>query len=242
MAQPGAPLDWQQKNDELERAIKLRDQQIRQQEMEIANQPKRPEYQSLLDPKTGLMKEQYQLKDDLKADTRGIEALRSRALGSGPSEAANRLTDVQRLEEAGLRDRFGNQSANAAAQARSSLASRQGLSAGASERLARQNMRDQMMGNQGIAQQGALSRANIGAQDEQQRLGILQQLPGMELQQLQPALANKRIQETNINNALAENKATNAQGQASYEEQMKAFAANKQAEAIRNSGGGGGKK
>lgn len=207
--------------------------------------PIRPEWESQLDKATGLLKSPLTMQagPDIQMDMRGLEAFRERALGQGPSSWAQAAQQQQGLEEAGLRSRFGQQAGSAAAQARAGLASRQGLSRGAAERLAGQSARDQMMGMQNIAQQGALQRGNIGLQDEQMRMQALSQLPGMEIQALQPQFQNRQTnlqtQQFNIQNAIQENMAKRAQQQAEYSEKMRAWAGERQGEAMRESGGGG---
>lgn len=234
----GAPVDqYQAQNEALKQQIALKEQQLAQERAAMASQPAKKEYQSLLDPTTGLMKDQYQIKGDIRSDA--LDKYKQNTLSDGPSSWAKLATDQQGLEESGLRNKLGEQQGSALANARSSLAMRGGLSGGAAERLAKSGARDQMMGMQNLSAQGAMARGNIGMQDAQQKAQALPQLANMDMQ---TQLANKKIGEFNINNALTENKMTNMAGQASYDEQMKAWAATKQADAMRNSGGGGGKK
>lgn len=200
--------------------------------------PIRPEWESQADP-SGLLKSQFQVKGDVTPDMRALEAYRSRALGTGPSAWASQALQQQGLEEAGQRSRMGTQAASAAAQARGGLASRQGLSAGASERLGAQNMRDQLFGGQSIAAQGALQRGNIGLQDEQTRQQMLQQLPGMEVQYTQPQFQNKQLQQWNVEKALTEATQKRQNEANIYNEKMRAWAGEKQGEAMRDSGSGG---
>lgn len=210
--------------------------------------PIRPEFQSLLDPATGLLQSQYQASwgSDIAPDTRAIEAIRARALSTGPSAWQNLALQNQALEEQGLKNTAQQQGASAAAQARSALASKYGLSPAAAERLATQNQRAQMNALQNVAFQGAKARSDIGLQDEQMRNQLLQALPGQENQLAQIALQNRAanvgVNEWNIQNALAEKRAKDQADLNAYHEQMSAWAANKQAEAMRNAGGGGGGK
>lgn len=207
--------------------------------------PIRPDWESQLDPNTGLLKSQYQTQygPDITADMRGLEAFRNRALQTGPSAWAGLAKDQQGLEEASLRSRLGTQAGSAAAQARSSLASKQGLSKGASERLAGQSMRDQMMGMQGIAAEGARARGAIGLQDEQMRQQALGQLPGMEIAATQPQFSNRQMnlqnQQWNIQNALNEQTQKRANDANVYNQKMQTWAGQQQANAMRDSGGGG---
>lgn len=210
--------------------------------------PKRPEFASLLDPETGMLDEKYRVSwgDDITPDTRAIEAIRERALGTTPSAWYNLALQRQGLEEQGLRQGAQQQAASAQAQGRSALASKMGLSQGAAERMAKQGMRDQLMALQNVGMQGAKSRADIGLQEEQIKNQFLGALPGMETQLAGIGLQNKAgkigLEEWNIQNALAEKRAKDQADMNAYHEQMQAFASQKQAEAMRNAGGGGGKK
>lgn len=207
--------------------------------------PKMPELESLLDPSTGLLKDQYQMKwaGDINPDMRGIEAFRDRALSTGPSSWATAALDKQKLEEQSLRDSTQQQGASAAAQARSGMASRYGLSPAAAERLAKSQMRNQMMGMQNVAMSGAKARADIGLQDEQMKNQFLQALPGQENALADIAFKNRQgqmgVDSTNIQGAIAQKSAADQAAMTKYQEQMKAYAANQNAQAMRESGSGG---
>lgn len=192
----------------------------------------------------------------------GLNAIRSRALSSGMSPWASLMMDRQRMEESGNVDRAAGEQAGAEASARSNLAMRGGLSSGARERLARYGARDMMKAKSDIYNRGASDRLGIQVQDENQKLDLLKGLPGMELQSLDPefkklnswqSLAqeeqgrklnldmsnrdyNTNVAKYNIDNALGEKKSGELAKLKDYEEQMKAWAANRQAEATENAG------
>lgn len=191
-------------------------------------EPERPEFKSLIDPATGLLKDQY----NVKLDERGLNAFRDRALSQGPSAWQNLALEKQKLDESALKDSTLQQGSSAAAQARSALASRGGLSGGAAERLAKDQMRNQMSGLQNVGFQGQQARANIGLQDEQMKNQFLQALPGQELAALQP-------QQFNIQNAINQNRDLNTANLSAYKDQMAAYGAKQQANAMRGTGGGG---
>ena len=221
--------------------------------------PVMPEFQSLRDRETGLLaNENYRLNwgPEIVADQRALQALRGQALAApGTSEWERMARDRQALEQAGLRTGAEQRAATAASQARSSLASRGGLSSGAAERLQGQSLREALLAKQGVAAQGAQARADIGLQAEQMRRQDLGNLASQELAYLQPQFQNRQgtlaAQQFNVEKALQDKYAEDQAKQLAYQEQMKSWAAAQQANAISaagqgkkggGGGGGGGKK
>jgi hypothetical protein len=207
--------------------------------------PTMPLFNSLRDAKTGMLSNpNYNLKagPDVLLDKRGLNAVRDRALATGPSAWAGLAAKNQALEEAKARDRAGANAAAGSAQARAALASKRGLSGGAAERLAGTSARDLMMSRQGVGQAGQTARAQIGLQDEQQKMDLLKQLPGMEVQALDPEFKNRQMNvdtsKYNIDQALKDKYTEDQAKQNEYQEQMKAWAANEQANSIMRAGGG----
>lgn len=240
----------------------------------------RPDFISNLDKDTGAMKSQYQVQagkiDPLKSNLseldqrmsgiqlnkQGLEAIRGRALQQGPSAWAQMAEGKQRQEELQGRSQGAAQGAQAQANARSQLSMRGGLSGGARQRLAMQGARDQASQGQQIGAQGQRARADIGLQDEQTKNQMLTQLPGMELQALQPEMqkanawqqmagqesgqdlarqqfnqnANMSTQQFNVGNALKEQQGQNAANMQLYQEQMKDLSGERQARATEKSG------
>lgn len=198
---------------------------------------------NLLDNKTGLLHDKYQLKygEDINPNTQGIEAIRSRALGTGPSAWQTAALGRQGLEEQGLKNAAQQQGASAEAQGRSALASKYGLSPAAQERLAKSSMRDQMSSLQGVGAQGAKARADLALQDEQMKNQFLQGLPGQENALAQTQMQNRQnrlgTEQYNLGNTVSQFNALNAADINKYNEQMKAYAAQQQANAMHNSGG-----
>jgi hypothetical protein len=206
--------------------------------------PVRPDYESWLDPETGMMRKQYQMNPELLDPTKleGFQALKKRVLTEGPSAWANMMIEKQKLEEAQQKDAAARQVQSSAAQARQQLAMRGGMASGARERLAMGGARDLMLQRQGIASQGQQARMGVMTEDEAQRLKLL---PGFaegeaKFAEYNTGLKNK-ASEWNIVRALEEKRAKDAQDLAVYQEQIKKWASEREAEATRNSGGGGGK-
>lgn len=139
--------------------------------------------------------------------------------------------------------------------AMSALASRGGVNRGARERIATNGSRGTMM-----AQQKA--GMDIGLQDEANRMDILKALPGMEVQSLAPELqktsmwanmadteagrkqgldlANRdyttNVQKTNLTNSIGDLQNKNNYDMSKYEQIMKAYSADRTANAQENAG------
>lgn len=189
--------------------------------------PKRPEYNnSAWDDKTGLLKDQYQVKNQY--NDAGLKAMREGALRTGPSAWANMMNSQLSSQLQDSRNLASQQAAANLANSRQSLAMRGGLRGGAMERLARGSMQDTMMQNQSITRQGVTGRQNIGLQDEQQRLGMLSQLPG---QEMAAAQNSQNVSQYNIGEALREKRLKDAFNMEGYKERMRAYSSKQVADA-----------
>lgn len=206
--------------------------------------PIRPEYTSLLDPKTGLMQSQYQMStgelDPSKME--GYQAYRNQALRTGPSDWAKLMLQQQEQKRMGGMEKAAAQVNSGGANARSMLSMRGGMSAGARERIAKSGARDLLTARQGIGRDSNAAGLQIQTQDEQDRQGFLKGLPGMETDIEKYNIGNKnKTNEFNIMRALEEKRAKDAQDLTVYQEQLKKWGSERQAQATENSGGGGGK-
>lgn len=181
--------------------------------------------------------------NEIKADERGINELRNIGLAQGPSSWATNALAKQGLEEAGQRNALSQQGASALAQGRSSLASKAGLSQGASERMARGLGRDQMLAGQNIGFQGAQNRYGIGMQDELMRRNVLQSLPGQDLQFANLAMQNRQgqlgAQQGLADRAEKQKAAQDAYNMDKYKEDTKLWAGRQAAQALRDEHKGG---
>lgn len=167
--------------------------------LDPGEKPSAPSFSNLLDPNTGRLKDQYNLRD--------ASAWRQASLGKlGQEELAGR----------DLAQQMGQ---TQAAQARSNLASRAGLSGGAAERLAAQGARSTAEQQQMATRQGAQNRAGLEVQTE----GL-----------------NRQADQYNIGNALNEQKRQDDLKQQQYAQQMQQYAAAKQAQGILQAGQGKG--
>lgn len=174
---------------------------------DASGKPIDPGFTSYLNPKTGLLGGQFlaptpnilptvnQTLGGIKYDPAALDAIKTRAMSTGPSAWASMMTQQQGLDEQNQLQRAATQNASGMANARAQLASRGGLTGGAAERLARSGSRNLMASSQDISRQGMTDRLGIGVQDENQKLGLLQSIPGMETQRMGADLAKAGLQE-----------------------------------------------
>jgi hypothetical protein len=112
----------------------------------------------------------------------GLSALQQRAYGTDVSPWTQNLIKSQQMEEARQRDLLGQQGNIASQQAMSQMAATSGLDPATRARMLKQQTASQMTGAQGISGQGAQARLGLLTQEEQNRLALQQQMPGMQLQ------------------------------------------------------------
>ena len=126
-----------------------------------------------------------------------------------------------------MRNQNALQNAGATSMAQNQLAMNGGIRTGARERIARSGAQNLLQQNQNGANQ-------LRIQDEQNRIGQLQNLNAAELQS---ANFDKGIQDTNIGRALNEINLGRANQANQWTEAMKAWAAQKTAQATPSGGG-----
>lgn len=238
--------EWITDNAEADRRAKVYDaEEKKSQGLNPDGSPQAITRESLLDPATGLLKAAYQFKGQTvdPNSLEGYQAIKKEATRTGPSQWLNLAQQKQQLEQAQANDSANSGVMAGNAQARSTLAMRGGLSAGARERLGSQMQRDMVGARQKVAGEGILARANLNVQDEQNRLGQLQNFANAEgqLTKYNTDISN-RGQEFNILQGLQEGARGDEWKMRQYEEQMKKWAAGKQADATAASGGGSGGK
>lgn len=205
--------------------------------------PIRPEWQSLLDPE-GKLKSQYQLSVEKLDPTQmqGYQKYKTEAMRTGPSAWANMQLQGQAQAAQAQRAAAAQQAMTGSNQAMSQLAMRGGLGAGARTSLAKQSARDLMAARQGVSRQEGINRLNLLSSDEQNRIQQLGNLASSEtdIGKYNTTLAAQE-KEKNLSNLLREVEGKRGFDMGTYQEQMKKWAAGKQADATSNSGGGGGK-
>lgn len=122
-----------------------------------------------------------------------LQNLESFASGSGDSPwATAQLQALQQSQgQAQGAAKANAQSGNTAAE--DAMASRGGLNTGAMENLARNSANQSTLAGNQVVGQGLAQQGQIRSQDEQNRLGVAENLPGQEVQALQPALQEQSL-------------------------------------------------
>lgn len=202
--------------------------------------PISPEWTSLTDEETGQLLDQYKLQGLDPSQWEAYQRIKQEGMRApGQNSAwANIQLQKQGQEEAMARDAAAKQAMSGTAQAQSQLAMRGGLGSGASTSLAKDMQRQLLMQRQGVARQGIGARLDISSKDEAARQDQLGKLSGWEMD---IGKANKNVEQYNLQNLLKEAEGRRAWDQEQYKEKMKAWAAEKEAQASSGGGGGGGK-
>jgi hypothetical protein len=187
--------------------------------------PTRPGYSPVFDPNTmSLALGAAALTGNIMPDSRGMNEYRTEALRTGPSAWSRLARNQLAGDEAAQRDKIASSSAGAAADARSQIARRGGLSSGASERLATDAARNQTFANQGLAANILQGQREIATNDESNRVKMLTALPGMELEQIKPqqwsAEQVLNARRGDITNQIGENRSLNDFNMAAWIQQM----------------------
>jgi len=183
--------------------------------LDAQGRPLAPEFRTVGDTQTGLLSDEYNLRNNL--NTQALDQARREALrdpGTMSRWGQMALTQAQNQNAA--------QGAGQLQQAQNQLAMSGGLRSGARERLAASGMQQQLRGNQ-------QALGNIQMQDEQNRQKWMQMVPGMDLQAAQ---FGSTLQDKNISRALTEINAGRAMQQQQYNEGMRAWGADKTANAM----------
>lgn len=167
------------------------------------------------------------------ANSQGFDAFRDQALRQGPSAWATTALQQQALESENQKEKGIESTAGANAAANDSLAAQGGMSSGARERVAEGGEKNMLDMNQNVSRQENLNNLQIGMNDNQNKMQELSQLPGMEQSRVN---AWETTKQGDLSNQLAENKSLNDYNQNIYNQQMNAWAADKQAKATASSG------
>jgi len=257
----GAPVGSDPNNPQTSEAVALADRRLafqtaknkeaadqaarlKSQGLNADGSPIRPEFESLLN-EDGSIQDAFKLGgfEDVSVNDQGLDKFRSEALRDGPSQFANLQQQQLGVQQGQRRDDAAAQAAQGRAQAFSQLAQSGGLSGAARERIGQSGARNLLQSRQNIARQGQQSGLDISAQDEQRRIGQLQQLPGMEMQRAgldeRNRAFNADIQSRNVGAGLAEKNLQRTQDLDAWRERMQSFSTGKQADAQAAAGSGG---
>jgi hypothetical protein len=193
--------------------------------------PNQPTWQDLRDPSTGLLGGNLKLDpgQDININQDALNELRGIATSApGTSPWEKMMNDKQGLEQTRQQQEASANNARATARARAQMAMGRGSSAGDARSIAKQGATQYTGQLQDVNRQGELDRLGIGTQAYQQKLGLLQQLPGMEVANAQPQFQNRemdmRAQQYNIDNAVNEQNAKRGFDMNMYNTNMGAWA------------------
>lgn len=203
--------------------------------------PIRQAYDSLVDPATGKLKSGYELQtnalDPSKWD--GYSKYKQEALRSGPSAWAQLQTQTNNAAAMNNKESAARQAASGMTMGNSAMAMKGGLSQGSRALAARGSARDLMMSRQQASRAGDTANMQTATTDEGNRINQLAALSTSEqnIGQFNTTL-DAKTKEYNIGNMVNDHTGKNAYADMTYQEQMKKWAANRQADATQNSGGG----
>lgn len=176
---------------------------------------------------------QPRYEDYLNKNSQGYDAFKKMALRKGPSNWANLATTQQDMLAADQKGKLIQDAGANRASAESALSMQGGLTSGARERAV-EGAANNLTGNeQGIARQAGQNKLQISMNDAQNQISQLGSLPGME----ESRVSNwANVVGKDQANQMGENKALNDYRQNLYNQQVGAWAANKQADATLNAG------
>jgi len=205
----------------------------------VGARPQDPTFQGITGP-GGRLLDQFRLQRGRGLQQAGLGEFQQRLAQqarqeiTGPSQTAQIALQRQQMGEQGLRGRLARQSISGQSQAEAGLAARGGLSGGARERLAAQGFRERLLGQQRIGAQGQAQRLGIEERDLAQQLQRQQQLQGGFAQQEEARLRTDvgredAVRQFNIAQAIQDQRARNQFNLGRYQEQMREFAAAKEA-------------
>lgn len=205
-----------------------------QDDLKNIGRPDRPAWESLLG-QDGLMKEQYQLGAG-GMQTGFLDRMRDQALRDPGQQSQWRQLAGQQLDQrqAAQGDQLARQQAGQQSQAMNRLAMTGGLRGGAGERMAGAGANNALLEQQRLARQGNQQRLGLDVQDEQNRLQGLSQLGNAEMQ---VGGFNRDTQKYNIDKALQDTLQKRASDLNFYNEDMRAWAAERTAQATPSGGG-----
>lgn len=177
--------------------------------------------------------------DNVNFSRAPLQQYTNEAMRTGPSRNALLAMEANDADTLLNVEKARKMGANLSSQARSSLASRGGLTSGAAERIAKTGRDKTMDLIQAANAQGSGGRINIGMEDERNRVDMLGRAPAMQQSAGQFDLT-KADQKAKGMVGLHQDK--NNFNMDKYKTNMSTWAANKQADATMRGGGGGGGK
>lgn len=206
--------------------------------------PMNPGMKSIIDENGNLISDfEYKAKTIDPATLEGYQAFRKQALQEGPSDWAKLMQQQNLMGKQDAVDAAQRAASTGQAQAMSQMAMRGGFGSGARTSLARQGLKSLMDQRQGAQRDYTGNQLKVGIQDDARKQDALGKFASaeMNLGQYNTDTTNKAGQ-FNLTNRLGALDKENAYGMDIYKEQLDKWSAEKQADATRKAGGGGGKK
>lgn len=212
-----------------------------QQYMAQAPRPEDVTYNSIFNPATqGLGSQASQMLAGNNIDQAGLNKFQGEAMRSGPSEWARRAGQEQNFLAMNAKEQGAKTVAGQGAAARSSLASRGGLSGGAAERIAGGAADNYLNMTQGVNNTLAGNDMQIGQNDEQNRISMLGQVPGMQLGVanfgLDKTKAQLQANSTDVANEMQDAQQRNTFNLGQYQTKMAGWGAGQTAATTANAG------
>lgn len=206
---------------------------------DYSKQPGQPLWNPIYDPNSMALAPQAQkLLAGNNLDMSGLDAFQSEANRQGPSQWAKQAGDQQNYLAMQAKDQGAQTVEGQGAAARASLASRGGLSSGAAERTAQGGANNYLSMTQGVNNQNSQNQMQIGMNDQQNKLSMMGQVPGMQLQAANFGLDKTKAQlganENDINNTMQNTAGLNAFNSNTFNQQMAGWGAYQTADAQRN--------
>lgn len=192
-----------------------------------------PEYKKGYDPETMSMTKY--LKEIQPQFDQGYNKFKDEATRDGGSGWLRRTEFMNALNEKDARDRGAAEVGGRTGEALSKLAAQGGMSSGARERAVMQGSKNWMDMSQDASREADRNNLSAGIQDEGNRINMLGQLPGMEQQRMSNWT---QARAGDLNNQLTESDRYNKFRMDRYNTRMQTWAAEQQATATENSGGG----
>lgn len=187
----------------------------------VAGMPNSPGYVQNYNPNTMAMLPGYEAKQN-QVNQDGFNQFKSQALRSGPSAWATLAKQQENQTMNTARDQAQEGAAGQTANTEAALASSGGLSSGARERAVEGGQKNIMSADQGLARQNMQNQSQVATNDEQNRMQMLSQLPGMEQNQLN---SYENVAKGDQSNLIAEDQAQNAYNTGIYNTQAQGAAA-----------------
>lgn len=168
----------------------------------------------------------------------GLNDFQNQAMSQGPTQWAQQAMQQQNLLAQQAKSAGAATVAGQGAASRAALASRGGLSSGAAERVAQGGANNYLSMTQGVNAQQAQNLMQVGMNDQQNKLSMLAQIPGMQLGAanfgLQKTGAQLGATSTDISNQMMGAQAANQWGMQNYATQMAGYGAGQTAQATAN--------